>query len=192
VSRSALIQYLKFDRSYHSFVHIGQMFRDLELFFPEVKDFYALKLAILYHDCVYDARASDNEYRSAKAMFLELEGQVMPGPLRQAERLIMLTKDHVTGPNDRYGQIMIDLDLAGLGSESAGYRENSDKVRAEYSMFTDEEWARGRTQFIEKFLGRPTIYQSPRGQQLWEDRARENLRAEGDHLVATYGDNCFG
>lgn len=175
---TALLKYLDNDRHYHTFTHIGDMLSDLEDFFPEHRDNMVLKYAIAYHDCIYDATSKDNEWDSGDAASKELYELLDSAHMVQVEELIMVTKDHV--PNDDpLSKIIIDLDLSGLSSLL--YKGNSDKIRKEYSMFTDREWREGRIAFLNKFLNRK-VYQTEQFANL-EKLAKLNMERELDYLL---------
>ncbi len=186
IHKHPLLEYIDNSRGYHSIVHIGKMIEDLHRYFPAHADDYELKMAILYHDAVYEAGAVDNEFRSAVAFKEDMESRfdnIKDGPIREVQRLIMLTKNHVTTPEDRIGAVLIDLDLAGLGKSRDVYIMNSKLVKQEYLGITDEQWKFGRIAFIDSFVARGNIYQTPEGRANWEIQARDNLLAEKDYLM---------
>lgn len=183
--RHPLLGYIDKGRTYHSIVHIGKMMEDLVEVFPGEADNFDLKMAILYHDAVYEPGASDNEFRSAVAFETDMRARFVnlkEDPIREVQRLIMLTKNHITTPDDRVGSVLIDLDLAGLGKSRERYIKNSKLVKAEFPI-TDEMWKIGRIKFIDTFLSRETIYQTPEGRLYWEVTARDNLAAEKRYLL---------
>lgn len=174
-----LANYAGPDRYYHTFEHIGQMIRDLNLYFPEYKDDQVLKDAIMYHDCIYkaDAPSGKNEMDSFLAAVEELGIGFASGKYSELKGLIMATHKH-ENPVTLKQAIIIDLDLAGLASDN--YVKNSVNIRKEYHIFSDELWLRGRKAFLDSFLGRK-IYQTEIGQQ-WENRAKLNLADELVHV----------
>lgn len=176
---TALLGYLEPSRHYHTFEHIGYMHDGLVTYFPESADSEALKLAITYHDCVYTAGDPANEELSADAMLQELEGSVDPDVLGEAARLIMLTKDHtVRSLYDEIGKVLIDLDLAGLGSSQQRYDRNTATVRQEFGAVSEQDWRAGREKFLRGMLDRSRIFLTETGADLWEAPARQNLERE--------------
>lgn len=151
-----------------------------EIFVPYMMMEHAktLRAAILYHDVEYSPGAWDNEYRSAIVAARECGLQGWQN--NEVQRLIMLTKDHLTNDEDSLGKIIIDLDLAGLASDE--YESNSKKIRREFYKLSDEEWRAGRVAWLEKFLARPTIYLTDYGKENWETDARFNMVLELNYL----------
>lgn len=180
---SALLKYLGNDRHYHTFAHIGYMIENLQLTFPEYQYDRTLKAAIAYHDCVYliNQRTGDSENASAVAAIKELgDAGYTIAELREVARLILLTINHYAAYDDVPGQILIDLDLAGLASPM--YWQNKDWIRQEFRSASEEQWVDGRIKFLESFLGRDYIYQTSRAIELWEDKARANMILELEAL----------
>lgn len=182
-----LFNYLAPSRHYHSWRHIGQMLGDLDKHFPQHRENDVLKMAIVYHDVVYDATAKNNEAMSARVAMRELSPYFEQDDLDEIHRLIMLTVDHSTTEADQLGKVIIDLDLARMGSEIDEYFENSLLIRREFGMFTDEQWCFGRRAFINKMLDKEYIFQTDYGRVLWETTARLNLCGELLHLNMMYG-----
>lgn len=182
---SSLHQYNDWYRHYHNFTHIGEMMSIFnEIFTDEVyrkqgnTGIMALKTAILYHDVEYIPGAWDNEYRSA--IIASQECGLPEREKGEVERLILLTKDHVTHDRDTLGKVIIDADLTGLASHR--YEANSKKLRREFYTFNDQEWQNGRVAWLEKFLARPTIYLTDYGKKNWETDARFNMVLELNYL----------
>ena len=177
---SSLHMYNDSNRHYHNFSHVGDMLRDLEVFNGKIFfEDIVMKTAILYHDVYYKPGAWDNEYRSA--IIARDECGLDDWATNEVERLILLTKDHVTHSEDTWGHIVIDLDLAGLATDK--YKSNSEKIRKEFWSFSDEQWRAGRIQWLNKFLSREAIYYTEYGRENWEAKARQNMQAELDYLV---------
>lgn len=135
-----------------------------------------LTAAITYHDCIYEVGSSNNERLSAIALQEERSKAFYPEDMIEAMRLVLLTIHHTTSVHDTLGSIIIDLDLAGLGTDE--YWSNKDKIRKEYASATDEQWLAGRAAFLTNFLSRDRIYYTEYGQENWEQKARENMNEE--------------
>ena len=180
-----LANYAKPDRYYHNFKHIGLMLDGLDRHYYSQKDslsYQQLKQAIIYHDVVYDARYHDNEELSAYSALLELRNDYTEGFVDEVSRLILITKHHQPRRDDTTGQIITDLDLAGLASPN--YIRHSQQIRKEYSFATDEQWYFGRKVFLDSFLGRSNIFHTETGLLRWEDDARRNMSLELNYIEA--------
>ena len=88
--------------------------------------------------------------------------------------------DPVDGPAGRPADtdVLLDADLAVLGSPPNAYQTYVNGVRAEYSHVDASAWRMGRRAVLEAFVARPTIYRTPTAVGWWEARARANLAAE--------------
>ena len=75
-------------------------------------------------------------------------------------------------------QVLLDADLAVLGSEPNAYAAYATGVRVEYGHLTDEEWRAGRAVVLQHLLGRDHLYASAPAREWWEARADANLTAE--------------
>lgn len=180
-----LANYANPDRFYHNFKHIGLMIDGLEKHYYSQKDSYSyvtLKQAILYHDVIYNAKFNDNEELSAEVAVSELYDSYPTQFINEVSRLILVTKHHQPARSDISGQIITDLDLAGLASPN--YIRHSQQIRKEYSFATDEQWYFGRKVFLDSFLGRPNIFHTETGLLRWEDDARRNMILELNYIEA--------
>jgi predicted metal-dependent HD superfamily phosphohydrolase len=173
-------------RGYHDWTHVEncvEQLRTLPTAAPR-----AAFLAILFHDAVYVAGASDNERRSAAlAMEALLARCTLPeAELRSVERMILATRDHHALANTLTAeeQTMLDVDLSILGAPWDDYAAYAAGVRREYvpAVTTDARFRIGRSQFLAGLLGRPHIFLTPEGRRRWEDRARANVRCELEDL----------
>jgi predicted metal-dependent HD superfamily phosphohydrolase len=70
---------------------------------------------------------------------------------------------------------VVDADLSILGTDDATFDQYERDVREEYAMFDDATYRAGRRRVLEAFLGRSSIFSTPRARELWEARARANL-----------------
>jgi predicted metal-dependent HD superfamily phosphohydrolase len=144
----------------------------------------ALRLAIWFHDAIYDTRASDNEERSAAHARRVLQPLDVPEPvLLETERLILLTKMHSLSNEDRPGQLLIDADLAILGASESEYDAYALAIRKEYAWVDEEAYRTGRRMVLETFLRRPRIYSTDEMFTQREEAARRNLRREIESLL---------
>lgn len=169
-------------RAYHNLDHLREMIGHLHASSTGIAPAAAplFGLALIYHDVVYRAGRSDNEARSADRLVADLQ----PHGLSAADadycrRLIMATKHHVPSASDNGDEaLLIDLDLAVLARPAAGYTTYAAAVRQEFSLFPGFLYRRGRKKALSHFLNQPSIYQTAHFQDLWEQRARENMERE--------------
>jgi predicted metal-dependent HD superfamily phosphohydrolase len=171
-------RYRTSDRHYHDLRHVLAVLDVVQALVGSTAS-PALLLAAWFHDAVYDPRAADNEERSAELARTLLTPLGVSGEVvAEAARLILLTKTHQCADDDRDGQVLLDADLAVLGAEEDEYDAYASAIRREYAWVPDEDYRKGRTRVLEKFLERGRIYLTDICHRAAEDRARRNLRRE--------------
>ncbi len=183
---SILERYREPQRHYHTIDHIRAVLTEITDLSAPDRPPTALLLAGWLHDVVYDPRATNNEDRSAayaRELLQRLDVDSMIGDT--TARLILLTKHHDAAPNDREGQILLDADLAILGTAPAEYDRYAAAIRREYSWVLPDAYRVGRTRVLQDFLQRPRIYSTPKMWLRAESRARDNLRREIAALTPT-------
>ena len=101
----------------------------------------------------------------------------------EVARLVLLTATHSPEPGDHHGALLCDADLAVLARDPAGYRRYTADVRAEYAHVPEADFIKGRAAVVGHLMDLDPLYRTARGRELWQDRARANLRAELDALT---------
>ncbi len=177
-------------RHYHTLTHIHWCLAEMNVrpFSPTLcvpGDEQAARLALIFHDVVYDPRAKDNEEKSAEAFrSWVVEGMRMwsayaSGLAVDVIDAILATKTH--RPREGAHPVchyVCDVDLSILGANAATYRAYVAAVRKEYDFVTDAQWREGRAVVLQGLLDRAWIYHRKDFQDAYEARARENLKAE--------------
>ena len=74
--------------------------------------------------------------------------------------------------------VLVDADLAVLGSDPAAYQAYVTGVRSEYGHVDDAAWRVGRGAVLRGLVGRTPLYATAAGRRRWEARARANVAAE--------------
>jgi predicted metal-dependent HD superfamily phosphohydrolase len=137
-------------------------------------------LAIWYHDAIYTPGSKTNEGESATLFFNHNEGKVDGTTFAQTFTIISDTQDHI--PSIEESKLVIDLDLMGLANPWKDYHRDAANIRAEFNIFTDEQWKEGRVKWIDSMLARKQIFYTEWGRHL-ELKARLNLEDERRMLV---------
>jgi predicted metal-dependent HD superfamily phosphohydrolase len=146
----------------------------------------AVSLAAWFHDVVYDPRSATNEDDSAALAVDELGAVgVEPSIVDEVARLVRLTAGHSVAPGDDNGALLVDADLAILGSRPARYDRYAADVRDEYAFVDDDAFRAGRSRVLETFLDLGSIYHCELMVMRCDDSARGNLRRELDRLRST-------
>jgi predicted metal-dependent HD superfamily phosphohydrolase len=174
------------DRYYHNLDHIAAVLATVMELGSAAVNRRTLTLAAWLHDVVYDPRAGDNEERSADYA-RDLLGRLgVAAPLiDETARLILLTKTHQSEPHDTDGGILLDADLAILGTNAAAYDVYAAAIRREYAWVPEGQWRTGQARVLESFLQRPRIFTTATLFERAEVHARQNLRRERDKLVGS-------
>ena len=131
----------------------------------------------LFHDVVYDPRSATNEADSATLAVEAMQGlgwgAARAGLLRD---VIVATATHSADSPE--SAVLLDADLAILGSPPQDYRRYVEAVRAEYSFVDDAGWVTGRSAVLQSLLVRPHIFATPAMRTTHEAQARCNLADE--------------
>jgi len=177
-------RYCESGRAYHNLDHIMAMLDIVSDFGGTVHDDVAVRLAVWFHDAVYDPRRSDNEDESAAyAMAVLGQGGAAPSLLLAIERLILATKTHQAPPDDTDCQILLDADLAVLGASVSDYDRYARAIREEYAWVPEEAYRAGRRKVLESFLGRDRLFHTLLLFNELEQAARDNLQREIEGLA---------
>lgn len=175
-------RYSEPSRHYHTLRHVAAMLTTLAPFRQRCKDVPALKLAVWFHDAVYDSRRGDNEEESAAYVDAVLTpagvSEAMRDRLRQ---LILATKTHRAELGDTDGQLLLDADLAILGALPDEYDAYAAAIRREYDWVGEDDYRAGRARVLQGFLDRDRLFLTDTLSAL-EQPARANLSREIEWL----------
>ncbi len=176
-------------RAYHNFDHVREVLRhhaDVAAG-PGWAQPAETRLAVLYHDAIYEAGRSDNEARSA-ALAIDAIARWLPEAGIDAGRvgeLIELTARHGQLAPEDFGEgaraddtrHFLDCDMAILGAEPAVFDAYDRGIAAEYRGKVPAWLFRlNRRRFLKALLGRPRIYLSAFFHDRYDASARANLR----------------
>ena len=177
--------YSRPDRYYHTLKHIRHFLAEVDALSAQAKNLEAIEFAAWFHDVIYDAKAKDNEERSAEYAETVLSSLDIPREvIDKVTRLILKTKSHqITEDDDIDTKIMLDADLAILGAEPNEYRRYAQAIRLEYAWVEDQDYHDGRAKFLQSLLKRQKIYQIEEMLEKLETQARQNIQQEIDAVV---------
>lgn len=175
-------RYRSAGRHYHDLRHVQWVVRHVcELGASvAVDDLDAVVAAAFFHDAVYDFDRTDNEARSAQLAADTLHDLGWSRErCEHVSAMIVATEHHADTPvADTDTAVLLAADLAVLGAEPGAYTDYVRRIRREYAHLDEAQWRAGRSQVIEGFLGRSSIYPAELALDIWERRARANLTAE--------------
>lgn len=174
------------DSKDHSYNPIGSFGRD------SCKEWAAVEAAIWFHDIVYDPKAKhgDNE-RESEGLWRTFADEIQMD-LRLVEKvseMILCTISHQLPEStdiDPDISLFLDMDLSILAApEEIGkegwaisYPDYAARIRKEYAHYPEEDYKKGRSVVLTRFLERPRLYFTDQALGKWEAKARENLRRE--------------
>jgi predicted metal-dependent HD superfamily phosphohydrolase len=172
-----LTRYREPHRHYHTATHIMWVTRHLGDLATQPSA--ELVAAAMYHDAIYDARATDNEELSAGLAIDDL-GEIgwTATASRSVGEMIRATASHSADDASSDTALLLDADLAILGADPAAYQAYVNGIRAEYAHVDDASWRVGRSAVLHHFLDRPRLFVTERMFEAREHRARANIEAE--------------
>lgn len=169
-------------RHYHDWSHPLAMLRHLEAAGADgvpLADPAAATGFVLWHDAIYDPRATAgrNEQLSAALCALEMPALADERSVARAVVAIEATVSHKL-PELRAcpdAALLLDIDLAVLGADDAVFAAYDRGIAAEYGHVPAAEYRSGRRAVLARFLERDRIYFTDWARARWEQRARANL-----------------
>ena len=105
---------------------------------PQIPPGSSPRLAIWWHDAIYDPQSRHNEEHSAELAREHLAQLGASAALIQTtSNLILMTRDHWSGPSAGDGDYFLDADIAVLGAPNSVYDRYVADVRQEYAWAAD-------------------------------------------------------
>jgi predicted metal-dependent HD superfamily phosphohydrolase len=184
VAAELLTRHAEPHRRYHTAEHVMWVLRHVRWLLTDDLDRDAIIAAALFHDAIYDPHSATNEADSAELAVdrLRLLGW-SNARLGDVAALINATAGHeATGTATA---VLLDADLAVLGTQPDDYAEYVAGVRYEYGHVPDEQWRVGRAAVLRTFVDRPRIYATATMFEAREAQARLNLTSEIDSLATS-------
>jgi predicted metal-dependent HD superfamily phosphohydrolase len=162
-------------RHYHARSHLEACLALFDQYRGLAQQPAEVELAIWFHDAIYDARAPDNEEKSAVwAREAMSDADIGAEHVERVVRLVLATKKHHAADSDT--ALLLDIDLSILGAAPQVFEQFDRDVRQEYAFVPDEGWRVGRGKVLQGFLDRPKIFQTPQLHAAFEQQARANLK----------------
>jgi predicted metal-dependent HD superfamily phosphohydrolase len=171
-------------RQYHTLQHLGEC---LDLF-ESVMDLAIhpaeVEMALWFHDAIYNTASQDNEAQSAQWARAELsKAGVLPEKIDRIQSMIMATC-HTALPITIDECLLVDIDLAILGSSAERFAEYEQQIRTEYNFVPETIFNQKRQEILQGFLDRSTIYSTKYFQDKFGLIAQQNIRKSIDLLQA--------
>ncbi len=175
--------YSERSRYYHDGCHVSECLKILDAYHRLAHRPHEIEIAIWFHDAVYDTTRGDNEEKSAEwaQRYLCQENAPADGISRIVE-MIRATKTHLAESTDV--ALMLDIDLAILGAETAVFEAYDRAIRKEYGWVPEAQYRQARAAVLKGFLDRRTIFKTVELQRAYEVQARKNLLTKLHELDA--------
>ena len=172
-------------RHYHTTGHLHACLAQLDAHRALAHEPDVVELALWFHDAVYDPRASDNEAQSARLAADTLRAAGLPeATVAKVESLILATRTHETD-GDPDTALLLDIDLAILGSPPDTYQAYASAIRREYAWVPEPDYRAKRAAVLARFLHRPRLFLTEPFFARHEAPARANLAREIQTLTAS-------
>jgi predicted metal-dependent HD superfamily phosphohydrolase len=143
------------------------------------------RLAIWFHDAVHTGHAGRDEHDSAELAARLLSPTGLDGAeIAEVSRLVLVTIDHSPAAHDEAGARVSDADLAILAAEPGRYLASVAALRAERGPGSVLDWRAARLQRVAELLAAEPLFHTPIARQRWLARAKANLAAEQQSLLA--------
>jgi predicted metal-dependent HD superfamily phosphohydrolase len=167
--------YAQKHRAYHTPRHIDECLSLLDEFEHLAAHKAEVECALWFHDAIYEPMSKSNEERSADwaSDFGQRVGVAVDAVARIRSH-IMATR-HVALPADDDARLVVDIDLAILGSVPTRYAEFERDVRKEYRWVPGIVYRSKRAEILQSFLDRPRIYHWDAAYLRFEPQARVNV-----------------
>lgn len=174
-------------RHYHTQQHLAECLNQADQAAQGLEPAQAaqLRLALWYHDAVYDVKAHDNEERSAKWARLDLTSLgVAEQSIAAVESLVLATRHLGAQEPERstLTDLMLDIDLAILGAAPSRFDQYDAQVQGEYAWVPPEQYAQGRRSVMQMFLRKAEL-----GELYRTEWARSTLLPQALVNLARYG-----
>lgn len=162
-------------RHYHTEQHLRECLSHFSESISNALHPGEIEIALWFHDSVYDLQSKDNERRSAEwaVQMLAKAGAIDSVKVRVAD-LIMATR-HDAVPSALDQMLLVDIDLAILGSSPERFGEYDHQIKSEYSWVPDFIYRMKRKDVLKEFLARKSIYSTSHFRERFEAQARANL-----------------
>lgn len=186
--REIAARYAEPHRAYHGLAHLDALAR----LYAQVEHVEhgpgwvhkaEVKLAILFHDVIYEPGRSDNEARSAA-----LAGELLAGWPVDVERIQAMI--NATAAHDRIDTTgdpdlahFLDADMAILGAPPDVYDNYIRGVQREFARVPAAMFRIGRRAFVSTQLARVSLFHTPFFRDRYEQQARANLKRELANLA---------
>ena len=163
-------------RHYHNLNHLQEMIELFDVYHSHLKNPNEVLYSIFYHDYVYKATRKDNELKSA-----ELALAILPDTISLNKQLVFdaicATQFHQHNEIEDINWL-IDFDLKILSKDWEAYQTYCNQIRKEYKIYPNFLYKPGRKKALEHFLQQEFIYKTEVFRNLYDEKAKANIKRE--------------
>ncbi len=175
-------------RHYHSIAHLNACLVWLDRSRAYGLRIAEIEFALWFHDVIYKTRSNTNEIDSALWARESLQAAgAQQTTIERIESLILATQHGAKiAPNklhDADQNLMLDIDLAILGTDQVQYDQFEKNIRREYWWVLPWVYRKARAKILQGFLDAPSIYRSDYFRSMRELQARCNLQSTIRRLI---------
>jgi len=182
VRRELLAAWSERARHYHDARHLRECLAFYSLWQGQGERGAEVVLALWFHDAVYEPGAADNELRSAAWAARVLGESKAPSEAGQRVYDLVMATRHDAVARGIDAEILVDIDLAILGSPTARFADYEQDIRKEYAFVPEARYRAARRAVLQRFLERAQIYKTLKAKELLEAQARSNLQSALERL----------
>ena len=162
-------------RAYHTAAHLQDCLAEFDAGRAAALRPDEIEAALWFHDAVYLPGHPENEDRSAQLARTSLTGAGAPSEVSERVGSLILATRHQALPRDPDAALLCDIDLSILGQPDAVFDRYQAQIRREYSWVPEPVYRKARSEILEGFLRRSSIYQTGFFRDRYEATARANL-----------------
>lgn len=162
-------------RQYHTLQHLGECLANFQTLAHLPEHPLEVRLALWFHDAIYDLGRHDNEARSADWAREEILAAGLPPEMAERVTALIMATCHNASPVGIDAEVVVDIDLWILGAPAERFDEYERQVRREYGHLPEGVFLIGRMAVLQQFLGRARLFSTREFVERHEGWARENL-----------------
>jgi predicted metal-dependent HD superfamily phosphohydrolase len=171
-------------RHYHDGRHLRECLGLLEVWKGKGERTAEVSIALWFHDAIYVPGAADNELRSAAWAARALgEARVSSEAAQRVYDLVMATRHDAVVARGIDAHLLVDIDLAILGSPPARFAAYDQDIRKEYAAVPQAVYRSARRIVLQGFIEREHLYHTIKARELLEAQARLNLQGALERLA---------
>jgi predicted metal-dependent HD superfamily phosphohydrolase len=168
-------RYSEKHRAYHNLTHINRCLKEFDGVSGRLTNPALVEASIWYHDAIYNTRSDRNEEDSALLAKRDLAALgINTDAVNIIHQLILSTK-HNDKPDDPDARYLIDMDISILGASTNAFQKYEHDIREEYKWVPIRLYRKMRSEILQSFITKKTIYYTEFFRHKYEHQARINI-----------------